>query len=263
MKLYGLLFEGVSRDKIIEGLISLMKSGSRTGNYFITLIQHLLYNTGLPWDRQEAFKYVDRYAKDFYETNANEFNKILSLDGVDDFKHLGRGTYGNAFLLGDKILKIEHGYGTNQFDSAARAAKAIEALYGREELGRIVPMIYDQGSFVYPPGSDNKFNWVIMERFETIKPNEFEKMKNLLWVVTSRLFQYGEQKEQTKNLDIYADWFKEIVESLGEELRLKSGWFQKLVDDIVKLKSKGITDFHAGNIGIRRVGPEGELVFFD
>ena len=65
MKLYRLLFEGVSRDKVILGIKDLIKSSSRTGQYLFSLIGKAL-NTS---DFSLMLSKVGPLAEDFYETN--------------------------------------------------------------------------------------------------------------------------------------------------------------------------------------------------
>jgi hypothetical protein len=275
MKLYRLLFEGVSRDKVILGIKDLIKSSSRTGQYLFSLIGKAL-NTS---DFSLMLSKIGPLAEDFYETNKGEFDKIFRLVGADNFEYLGSGSFGDVFSLGDRILKIElepEGE-LSGASSEARAAKAVRALFrikeptslskeslneGIEDLGSIVPMIYDQGSFVYPPDSGNRITWVIMERFETLKGADRD---NMAWVLPEIIdkIDRGEQVADIKNVKTYDEEIKKSIRSLGRDLRLKSGWFGKLVDSMLKLRDEAMEDFHSGNIGVRRVGPEGELVFFD
>jgi hypothetical protein len=261
MKLYGLLFEGVSRDKVILGIRDMIKSSSRTGNYFFSLI-------GMALDTSDFYlkmSKIGRFAEDFYETNRGEFDKIFRMDGADSFEYLSGGDFGNAFSIGDKILKIElepEGE-LSRVSSGARAAKAARALFGgAADLGSIVPMIYDQGYFVYPPESGIKINWIIMERFEPLKGAHKSDMGWVITKIVSKI-KSGEPIEDIKNIENYDAKVQNLIGYLGPELRLKSGWFGKLVDAMVKLQAAEMKDFHSGNIGVRRVGPEGELVFFD
>ena len=57
---------------------------------------------------------------------------------------------------------------------------------------------------------------------------------------------------------------KQFILKFGSKHRLKNNWFYDLIVSMEKIRSEGFpTDFHAGNIGIRRTGPQGTLVFFD
>ena len=64
-----------------------------------------------------------------------------------------------------------------------------------------------------------------------------------------------------KNDGFHSEQSREEIET---KLRLAGDWHVKLAQDIIRMAETGIpTDFHAGNIGIQRNGPEGYLKFFD
>ena len=72
-----------------------------------------------------------------------------------------------------------------------------------------------------------------------------------------------ESLEKNKNIGNYGDEAIRFHKDLGKALRLKNGWFEDLVQGMWRLHRKGISDFNVGNVGIRRSGGEGSLVFFD
>ena len=69
--------------------------------------------------------------------------------------------------------------------------------------------------------------------------------------------------ENLKDIKNYSSSIQQDHDKLGSKLRLKDGWFADLVQGMQELQSRKMSDFHAGNIGIRRTGAEGSFVFFD
>jgi len=288
MKLYKLLFENVSSNQIIQAFKDMLNSNSETSKaiYFIGLNELNLTND-------------TEIAKSFYETNKNLFDRILKDAKI--FKHIGAGAKGDAFNLGNQILKIERETSWNTtFSSRIRAEKAASSLFGKnqpstpttkltqsgkppktlkleskEDIANVVPMIYDQGTFTYPKLDSTNFfatpkyvelSWIIMEKFETLDRFQQNYIDDILDVINDELYNNTSLDDIINNQKFimkYSSGDKLKIDKIGEELRLKSDWYEKLIQGMWNLKQKGITDFHSGNIGIRRSGAEGTLVFFD
>lgn len=290
MKLYKLLFESVGRDDVLKELKNLlMLSSSETANFLEVAAANHVKSLG----KKANF---DEMVENFYDTNKAQFDRILS--GAKSFKYRGGGSLGNVFGLGDTVLKIEltpkgrlaWASSKNRAEKAAsalfskgetaRKAKAIAAgapasyaptirdlktvkeAIDNDDIASVVPMIYDQGSFEYPPGSGETLDWVVMEKFETLDAYEQREMNHLLNVITDR-FARGDTQDEVEDINTYSKSEKDIIEEIGKNKMLKDDWFKKLVSGMVKLHKVNIADFHAGNIGIRRIGPEGEFIFFD
>lgn len=295
MKLYKLLFESVDKSEILTALKDFItNSNSETANF----LQVAAYNYVTSLGKRKGVPLYHAMTENFYNTNKDQFNRILS--GAKEFKHLGGGSLGNVFSLGDTILKLEltpKGHlawasSKNRAEKAARALfpqsktaspapfvanaknaptgwtsardnmKTVKEAVDNKDIASVVPMIYDQGSFEYPPGSNNTIDWVVMEKFETLKGHDRQDMNLILNVITDR-FAIGNTQDEVEDINNYSDYEKDIIEKIGPNLRLKDDWFKKLVRGMVKLNKAKIADFHAGNIGIRRIGPEGEFIFFD
>jgi hypothetical protein len=279
MKLYKLLFESsVSTNEIISTLkIMITDSDSQTSNF--------LYQLSKKTNTQTV-------AQELYQQNKNTFDKITK--NAETFEYLGGGSKGDAFNLGNQILKLEmETPWDTRFSSKERAEKAATDLYGKlpptkstptppstqktvresssstndESIANYVPMIYDQGTLKF---YGKEISWVIMEKLE-IPTNELE-LELFLDAVTEK-FNNGYNLQDMLSQDPLDDKQKELIKDIGEELRLKSNWYENLITGMWKLYGKGIRDFHAGNIGIRRTGathgwetnPQGQgyLVFFD
>lgn len=124
-------------------------------------------------------------------------------------------------------------------------------------------MIYDQGTMRFPNiEGGQEISWTLMEKFEIPTQKDQDKLNDLLDEISDELYA-GMSLEYVKDLDNYSDNLKRDVKKLSSSLRLKDNWFEELVTHMWNLQQKGITDFHAGNIGVRRSGGEGTLVFFD
>ena len=268
MKLYKLLFESPTHNQIISALTDMLKNSDSD-------TKQELKNIAIA----NSYPTYQKLAEDFYQENKNTFDRITK--DAKTFEHLGGGLKGNAFNLGNQILKIEIDTPWDtRFSSKERATKASEDLYGKplptktpsstqttvresssptddESIANYVPMVYDQGTFKF---HDQEINWIIMEKLE-IPQNELE-MELFLDAITEK-FNDGYNLQDLLSKDPLDDDQKELVKDIGEELRLKSNWYENLITGMWKLYGKGITDFHSGNIGIRRSGGEGTLVFFD
>lgn len=238
----------------IDSIMTVYSSGSKTGRIF----RDLSY---------EAKLSKIQFAKDLYEKNKESIDRMFR--GATVVEYLGGGSYGDAFDLGDKVLKIEIDKPDSKFDAAKRSETSASSLFSKikknQKLGKYFPMIYDQGSFSYPsqPNAEN-FNWTIMEKFEQISGLEKDELDILLDTITDKLFNNSESFEHLLDIQNYSRDDQKFIQKLGPSLRLKKNWFKDLIKGIYQLyKTYDLTDFHAGNVGIRRSGAEGSLVFFD
>ena len=205
-----------------------------------------------------SLKYYQRFSgqvyrgiNEFVQNNKKTFDRILS--NAKKFKFLGSGSYGDVYDLGDYIFKIEINPDLNQtdtFSSSIRGEKTVKALRQPENKsgigGRALPMIYDSGKMNF---FNRDFYWEIKEKFDTEGIDQ--ETKDLFDDIIFPAIADGSKPP------------KEVIQKIGEKLRLSDDWFRKLKIDVFRLSRKDILDFHAGNIGVRRVGAEGYIVFFD
>lgn len=292
MKLYSILFESVGESDVINFIKDIINSSTQTG---IELKHTFLFPMRDNNRETPVLELLDKLAKDIYEQNKDQFDRIFK--DVENAKYLGAGAIGVAFDLGDKILKIEEG-SKERYSAGERAEKAATALYPEpknkatkspetsrvstsektadfgprksleeevdRKIGKYVPMIYDKGVIAYSyAGIEIKLNWIIMEKFEPLHRGgeAFKIVDDILNAIMDvvRFFSL----EKLKDIKNYSPSIQQDHDKLGSKLRLKDGWFADLVQGMHELQSKKMSDFHAGNIGIRRTGAEGSLVFFD
>lgn len=252
MKLHKLLFENIDQQSIINALETVFVADTTTAD-------------------QLRFKYpisTLELAKKFYDQNRSTFDKILS--DATQFTYLGSGSKGIAFDLGgNTVLKLEMDTAWDtRFQSSKRGEKSVEALYSASPLGKAVPMIYDKGVLKL---DNSVINWTLLEKFEVIEdPDILMDINDLIDEIRSKMDGATSIRPATviKNYDpIYRD----IIKNVKTNLVLHNDWFPKLVADMWRLRKTNIADFHAGNIGIRRIGSSaqgwitvpGYLVFFD
>ena len=265
MKLYKLLFENINEDDVIKAIFNMLGTSSRTARYIKSIGSN---------------KNIMDLAKSFYDQNKTEWNKILS--NATSIEHLGGGTMGNAFNVGteDKnyILKLEvEDDWDSDFSSKSRATVASTALFStpkarktqKTKIAAAVPMIYDEGSMTFREKDTKEIDlkevsWTLMEKFETepIEGTAQYVLNDLISYIVDELYNGSSLKDIKNNIKT-DDLLKSYIKRLGSSLRLKDNWFSKLVTHMQILKKAGIEDFHAGNVGIRRSGGEGTLVFFD
>ena len=292
MKLYSILFESVAESDVINFIKDIIKSDTDTG---LQLKHTFLFPMRDNNRETPVLELLDKLAKDIYEQNKDQFDRIFK--DVENAKYLGAGTIGVVFDLGDKILKIEEG-SKERYSAGERAEKAATALYPEpknkatkspetfgvstsektadfgprksleeevdRKIGKYVPMIYDKGIIAYSyAGIEIKLNWIIMEKFEPLHHGgeAFDIMDNILMAIMDVVKFFS--LEKLKDIKNYSPSIQQDHDKLASELRLKDGWFADLVQGMHELQSKKMSDFHAGNIGIRRTGAEGSLVFFD
>lgn len=292
MKLYNLLFESVSKNEILQAIQDMMATDSATAKYLNSFL--FLFNN----DTTEL-------AKSFYEQNKSQFNKALSQ--ADTIKHLKGGSKGNAFSIGNQILKIELKHSETKFSAELRAEKSATDLFAKARkpkpkeiaaapasvadpqdvtkplkenidddsasIAPYVPMIYDQGTFKYPNPGGQEMTWVVMEKFEIPSGENKLLLNTLLNHLIQRFVRQKEPLDSIKDLENLPRQMSKIVDEITSNLDLKKDWFPNLIQAMWNLKHKGIADFHAGNLGVRRFGashgwdqnPKGQgiLVFFD
>lgn len=203
---------------------------------------------------------------------------------------MGAGAIGLAFLIKDSdeheyVFKMETDSGHDAETKLKKIPGAKQQRSG-DPAGASQPMIYDHGTFKVFKGA-LRVDWFLTERLETGSGET--KMENILtWdlfrklngvmLILQRHFKGREQlPSQYKAYGVNRDLFdtdmiraisipikKAIGPDVEADLRLAGDWHVKLAQDIVHMaKNKIPTDFHEGNIGIQRNGPEGYLKFFD
>ena len=235
MKLLSLLFESTHPDTI---LIELMRAQSQSR--IKNAVEGIIRQLGGP----EAF----------YEVNKEVFDRILS--DATEFKYLGSGAYGSAYSLGDKVLKIADAAAQ---ESGDRNDTVEKLLYGKSGDGLHLPMIYQKGSF---KGIFRDLSYTILEKFEPI-PEKYRSLFNaILDKIDSLEYVMNYQDMVAEIRAVYGKFYTKLSE-IEAELRLAPNWLEKFIQSIEKLKKQNIADLHSGNAGIRRVGGEGYIVFFD
>lgn len=292
MKLYSILFESVGESDVINFIKDIIKSDTQTGQ----TLKHTFLFPMRDNDRETPMpERLGKLAKDIYKQNKDQFDRIFK--GVENAEYLGAGSVGVVFDLGDKILKIEQ-ESKESYSAGERAEKAATALYPEpknkatkspepsrvstsektvdfgprksleeevdRKIGKHVPMIYDKGVIAYSyAGIEIKLSWIIMEKFEPLHPRDeaFNSVDNILMAIVAKVKFLN--LENLKDIKNYSSSIQQDHDTLESKLRLKDGWFADLVQGMHELQSKKMSDFHAGNIGIRRIGAEGSLVFFD
>lgn len=207
----------------------------------------------------EQFNYDNsKVAEDFVKKNEETFRSITNL--ATKFTYLGSGIVGDAYDLGNYILKIEVEGISDIVSGEKRSKTAAKELWSqkKDSSGRVVPMIYDQGYLNY---NNKKFYWEIKEKFDT-KDVDDPTFDLFLFNLNNALFVDTYQDEK-RRIEIVKDRFKDFIEQLSSDHRLSSDWLPRLIKDMKKLNRLGMIDFHSGNIGIRRSGGEGYFYFFD
>ena len=203
---------------------------------------------------------------------------------------MGAGVIGLAFLVKDSdeheyVFKMEVDTGHDAETKLKKIPGAKQQRSG-DPAGASQPMIYDHGSFKVFKGA-LRVDWFLTERLETgsgktkmenILPWELFKKLNGLVLLLRRHFngsvplpsQYGAYGVNRDLFDtdmiraISIPIKKAVGQDVEAELRLAGDWHVKLAQDIAHMAKNNIpTDFHGGNIGIQRNGPEGYLKFFD
>jgi len=203
---------------------------------------------------------------------------------------MGAGAIGLAFLVKDSdeheyVFKMETDFGHGAATKHKKIPGAQQQRSG-DPAGASQPMVYDHGTFKVFKGA-LRVDWFLTERLETgsgetkmenILPAEmFGRLNGLVDIL--RVHSNGFEPSPSKlkyykvnpgllNKDLVKAIsmpIKKMIDSDVEAaLRLAGDWHVKLAQDIIHMaKNKIPTDFHEGNIGIQRNGPEGYLKFFD
>mgnify|MGYP003336831455 CR=1 FL=1 len=279
IKLKDILFEAVVLDPDVRKfdrreksiLLVLGKAFKKKGNDFIYEIYDAAETkAGKTLSAQDV-------ARKLYLQNKSFFDKIL---GQEKFGFVGAGSYGLAFSVGNRILKLEtKGHEFSTSDRTEMSVKALGGLKKKEQkLGSAVPAIYDSGttSFFGVP-----VFWVIMERFESSDIGSWEDLIGvIIRNIRLEIDSMNQIQPTKKEINRIARFIRKkhtppskyspvSLTKMEEELRLASDWLEKLIQDMIILENKSRegntfnTDFHAGNIGIRRTGAEGYFKFFD
>lgn len=202
---------------------------------------------------------IDAY-KAFIKDNIKEFYQILKSN--KQFKYKGAGSWGFAFDLGNHILKIEYMTDYNaQFSGLERSTRTDDFLWDGWVNGKILPMIYDKGYFHFHEG---EYNWTILEKFENIKDRQIESILDDLIQEMAKLIENGYANDMIIHDIKNGRDFKNYLNDIQQKLFLNNDWLESLLKSMKQLKKGGFpVDFHGGNIGIRRTGQTGELIFFD
>jgi hypothetical protein len=178
-----------------------------------------------------------------YSDNKEKFDQLLA--NASEFRYLGSGYEGSAFSLGTTVLKLTL--------SPDRSDFAMTQLFGMNKSGKHLPMIYDQGSL-----NGEEVYYSVLELFETI-PKGWEEYIHSIILQAAR---FGFLKQPVaKFVSVVKKSFP--VKDITAFLRLQDNWLSLLYKDVAKLVKSNIDDFKVDNVGIRRVGGEGYLVFFD
>lgn len=192
----------------------------------------------------------------FIDENSETWEEILK--SGDSLKFLGSGRQGSAFQLGNFVLKLEPG--------APRATEIEDALYfGTGAAG--LPKVITSGTMDSPEGP---IGWSILEKFEEAGSLSEDPDWNALWklirdgissLVKSKKISFKDMDpaEVASELSLPND----LVYSVEEKFRLASDWLPKFLDGMQANYRLGMVDFKPDNMGIRRRGPEGYVVFFD
>jgi len=258
-----LLKENNSLDAIVTKIAKeMMRSDSEaTTQEILTSFKSNLLK--LPIDKSETLflNFKLNAFKAFVRENLDEFRKILA--GEKKFKFLGSGAYGDAFDLGDRVLKIEViNKEDMDFSSQKRADLNSEYLWDvQDNTASRVPMVYNDGEFNF---LGQKYSWSVMEKFETLSRDDLRYTFDSILRRVAKDINDGISPKEIYEKYKKSSVNRQFILKFGSKHRLKSNWFYDLLVGMEKIKSEGFpTDFHAGNIGIRRTGPEGTLVFFD
>jgi len=300
IKLAHILFESVDKGTIVHELSIALESHS-------SLTRTIMDEADSPaWFSHEKELTHEEVAQLIYNQSAKAWDNILR--NAQTFKFLGGGSWGVAFDLGDKVLKLENAKDSD-FSTKKRTGMANKALWGdklkvqKDKGGISVPMVYDHGEFTVL--GDIDIFWVINEKFErniegksgeiTSVENWYTLLGEIIDIINTE-YEYlpsdvdvskadkktmqrlinpiintihtGSYETEDEDGIIHSESYEEASKPMEEDLRLAPDWLDEFVADMIKLRKKAksgsfATDFHAGNLGIRRKGAEGYLKFFD
>jgi len=197
---------------------------------------------------------------EFVDANGDQLMSIL---GGGSLKFLGSGRQGTAFELGDRVLKLQPG--------APRAAEIEDALYfdkdkkDKSKLG--LPNVVDSGVLMSKAGP---IGWSIIEKLSDASSLGEDKDWATLWSIIrdgiSKLvksekvsFREMDANELISSLNLP----KSLVSSVEEKFRLSGNWLSNFIEGMQANYKLGMVDFKPDNMGIRRTGAEGNIIFFD
>jgi len=209
------------------------------------------------------------------DADDNEFILKLEVDGFNDWR--------------------------DDYASVKKMDKALVSQRTGRPSGGSHPMVYDKGSFEVFQSQRTpalKINWFLLQKFELeAGKTMLKKMQARLGPLFAalgtvyKITQSSQRKTTSQHLvfnrlqtltgvstedfdnntafKALATFVKKkagagAINNIQDNLRLASDWLEVLVRDVMHMAQEGIqNDFHAGNIGIQRNGPEGYLKFFD
>jgi hypothetical protein len=189
---------------------------------------------------------------------------------------------GDAFLLANgHVLKMQ----LESPEQSMPHARWQDVLFGgraqrQRRVGRYLPMVYDAGKMMGPGG--NTVYWGEMERFtpvnELLSGPEVHELDGVI-------MKYYGLRYAESDLDVIAKFIYQdskspqragTLKAIGGKLGLDvsdvklspdvtaSQWVLDLIKMMDELAFSGMhSDFHSGNLGLRRLGRSAELVFFD
>jgi len=185
---------------------------------------------------------------------------MLGITGGDSLQFLGSGRQGSAFSLGDKVLKLEPG--------VPRATEIEDALYFGEDKGGVgLPNVLASGTL---DSSAGPIGWSILEKFEDAGSLGEDTDWNTLWgLIRDGISGIAKSKKKSFK-DMSADEIisslnlpPDLVLSVAEKFRLSDDWLSNFIEGMQSNYNLGMVDFKPDNMGIRRTGAEGNIVFFD
>lgn len=222
---------------------------------------------------------VESFASD--PDNADSWSNILS---HGQMKYLGSGRQGSAFSLGPElVLKLEKG--------PPRAQEIETALYSGAEMGVGLPKVLDAGVL---NSSIGQIGWSIVEKMQEAGSLAGDPEWNVVWkaisngirdivsnevkaakasgkaakklgaeqpVSTVKPFSERDPWELARQLESLLP--KAEVKAVEERYRLLPDWLDRFVVGLMAHYRLGMVDFKPDNMGIRRIGPMGEIIFFD
>lgn len=191
--------------------------------------------------------------------NANS-GTLMNLLGGGSLEFLGSGRQGSAFKLGDRVLKLEPG--------SPRATEIEDAFYSGEEKGKAGLLnVIDSGVM---SSSAGPIGWSIIEKLSDAESLGKDEDWKTLWaairngisnLVKSKKISFKDKNpnELASSLNLPPD----LVSKVAEKFRLSSNWLPNFLSGMQANYKLGMVDFKPDNMGIRRSGGEGNIVFFD
>lgn len=204
--------------------------------------------------------FLSRMGVDLDEFIDANSDTLMNLLGGGSLQFLGSGRQGSAFKLGDKVLKLEPG--------SPRAAEIEDALYFGDEKGKAgLPNVIDSGVM---SSSAGPIGWSIIEKLSDAGSLGKDEDWATLWAAIrdgiSKLvksekisFKDMDANELVSSLNLPQD----LVSKVSEKFWLASDWLPNFLAGMQANYKLGMVDFKPDNMGIRRSGGEGNIVFFD